>query len=260
MPDLDGLTIVVTRPAHQAENLCQMIEAEGGSPLRFPVIDIRPPADPTALAAILRQLDHYQMAVFVSANAVDFAYAALDTGSGLPQQLQRVAVGQATAKAMAKHGQPAQLIPPEPYNSEALLAMPQLQTVAGKRIIIFRGEGGREHLAESLKQRGAQVDYAECYQRLTPTTDPAPLTAAWKAHKLHAIAVTSNEALHNLVTLVGGSQWQELAATPLVVISQRAAALAREMGFEVAATVAEAASDEALLAAIKRVARNRRDG
>lgn len=248
--DLDGLTIVVTRPAHQAETFCQMIESEGGTALRFPVIDIQPPVDTAGLSTLLQRVDDYHLAIFVSANAVDFAYRALGSGQRLPESLQRAAVGQATAKALARHSQPAQWVAPAPYNSEALLALPEFAHLTGKRIVIFRGVGGREHLASSLEQRGAQVDYAECYRRVLPTCSAAPLEAAWQAGNLHLIVVTSNEALHNLLALVGPRSRDDLLATPLVVISQRSADLARQMGFAVI-VVASAASDAALLDAIK---------
>ena len=250
--DLDGLTIVVTRPAHQAEGISQLIEAQGGNALRFPVIDIQAPSDTAALNALLRQLNRYHLAIFVSANAVEFAYRAL--GHRLPESLSRAAVGQATAKALANHGQPAHWISPAPYNSEALLTMPEFNDVAGKRVIIFRGEGGREHLAETLKQRGAQVDYAECYRRVAPDRDVTPLLAVWEAGRLHLIVITSNEALHNLMAMVGDRHRQQLMATPLVVMSERTAELARQQGFA-AVTVAATAGDAALLAAIKQWAK-----
>jgi uroporphyrinogen-III synthase len=248
--DLDGLTIVVTRPNHQAEGFCRLIEAEGGTALRFPVIDIQPPVDTATLATRLQRLDEYQLAIFISVNAVEFAYRALGEGKPLPETLQRAAVGQATAKALASHAQPAHWVAPAPYNSEALLAMPEFSSVAGKRILIFRGAGGREYLAETLEQRGAQVDYAECYRREIPHADVTPLVAAWQAKMLHLFVVTSNEALHNLLEIVGTGYREYLLATPLVVISQRTADLAKQLGFG-AVLVSSAASDAALLAAIK---------
>lgn len=248
--DLEGLTIVVTRPAHQAENVCQLIETEGGKALRFPVLDIQPPEDSSSLTALLQNLDRYQLAIFISANAVDFTYHALGSGQQLPESLQRAAVGQSTAKALENHAQPAHLVAPAPYNSEALLAMPEFTTVAGKHIVIFRGVGGREHLAQTLEQRGAVVDYAECYRRMMPDSDLTPLVLAWESNKLDLIVVTSNEALHNLLELVGIDHRQRLLETPLVVISQRTADLATQQGFGTVVTAA-AASDMALLAAIK---------
>lgn len=252
--DLDGLTIVVTRPVHQADGICHLIEAEGGTALRFPVIDIQPPADSVTLNSLIHNLDRYHLAIFVSANAVEFAYRALVSEGKFPETLQRAAVGQATAKALAKHSQPAHLVSPPPYNSEALLDIPELSSVAGKHIVIFRGEGGREHLADILEQRGAEVDYAECYRRVMPHSNIALLVQAWEEHKLDLLVVTSNEALHNLLVMVGAKYRHRLLATPVVVISSRTAELARQQGFETV-MVATAASDTGMLEAIKQWAK-----
>ncbi len=247
---LDGCTIVVTRPAHQADNLCRLIEAEGGHALRFPVIDILPPADIAPLQARLQDLPDDQLAIFISANAVHYAYQALG-GQPLPESLLRTAVGQATARALAAHGQPAHILPPAPYNSEALLALPELQSLQGKRVIIFRGGNGRALLADTLSERGAQVDYAEVYRRIVSTLDPERLYRAWDKGKLDMIIITSNEGLRNLFARVDAGYRERLLGTTLVVISDRSATLAQELGFIRPAIVARAASDAALLEAAK---------
>lgn len=247
---LNGLTVVVTRPAHQAENLCQLIEAEGGKALRFPVIDIQSPADHGLLQTRLQHLCDYQLAIFISSNAVHFTYQALGGGQ-LPESLLRAAVGRATALALSAHGQPAQIQPPEPYNSEALLALPELQSVQGQRVIIFRGNDGRGLLADTLSARGARVDYAEVYRRTAATSDPKQLYQAWDTGNLDVIVVTSNEGLQNLFDSVDASNQKHLLDTTLVVISERIAILAQSLGFRRPAVVARAASDTALLEAIK---------
>jgi len=247
---LDGFTIAVTRPAHQAGNLCRLIEAEGGHALRFPVIDILPPADTVPLQARLQNLPDYQLAIFISANAVHHTYQALG-GQPLPEGPLRAAIGQATARALAAHGQPAHVLPPAPYNSEALLALPELQSLQGKRVIIFRGANGRALLADTLGERGAQVDYAEVYRRKMSTLDPERLYRAWDEGKLDMIIITSNEGLRNLFARVDASHRGDLLGTVLVVISERSATLAQELGFMRPAIVARAASDAALLEAAK---------
>lgn len=252
---LHGLTIAVTRPAHQAENLCRLIEAEGGTVLRFPVIDIQP-TDSPALQALSNNLADYQLAIFISANAVHHAYAAL--GAPLPEGLQRAAVGQATARALAEHGQSAHILPPAPYNSESLLALPELHSMQGKRVIIFRGGEGRSLLGDTLAARGAQVDHVDVYRRAAPAAEPKQLYRAWDAGKLDMIVVTSNEGLKNLVACVKDEYRQRLLQTRLIVISERSAALAKELGFRHSAIVARAASDEALLEAVKRQGQEQR--
>ena len=247
---LDGLTIAVTRPAHQADNLCRTIEAEGGHVLRFPVIDILPPADIAPLQARLQNLADYQLGIFISTNAVHQTYRAL-AGQLLPDGLLRAAVGQATAQALAAHGQPAHILPASPYNSEALLALPELQSLEGKRVIIFRGNHGRMLLADTLSERGAKVDHAEVYRRVASGSDPKPLYRAWDEGKLDMIIITSNEGLRNLLARVDAGYRGHLLETVLVVISERSATLARELGFMRPAIVARAASDAALLEAAK---------
>ena len=253
---LAGCTVVVTRPAHQAENLCRAIEAEGGEVLRHPVIEILPPADSAVLAARLASLTDYAIAVFISANAVDFAYSAISKHV-LPEHITRVAVGRATARALAAHGQPAQLEAPPPHNSEALLSLPQMQAVQGLRVLIFRGEGGRGLLADSLRERGAEVDYAEVYRRRPARSDPRCLYRAWEAGNLDVIVLTSNEGLQNLYNQVDAAHRSQLLETPLVVIGERTAQLARQLGFSGLVNVAHSASDASLLEALRALSRGK---
>lgn len=251
--ELSGVTVVVTRPAHQAAALCHSIEAFGGTTLRLPVIEIRPSVDADRVKAQLNHLDSFQLAIFISANAVFSAMEILKNEHyRWPADLAIAAVGQATAKAISENGLMVSLVSPEPYNSEALLGLTELQTLYGKRVIIFRGNGGRELLGDTLSARGAEVEYAECYQRVIPETDMSALFQLWDKGCLPLIVVTSNEALTNLQELVGPTHQQSLLASPLIVVSQRAADLAEEQGFTQKAIVAKSASNDALLSVIKR--------
>ena len=253
MSELSGVTVVVTRPVHQAEKLCQLIEAAGGKALRFPVIDIRPPENPQQCQAQLARLAEYDLAIFVSANAVNATMAMLKTPQAWPMTLPVAAVGKATAQAIIKKGLPAPCVAPEPFNSEALLSLPELQTLDGKRILIFRGNGGRELLRNRLCERGAQVDYIECYQRTIPETDIRPLYAAWERARpgTMPIVVTSSRGLQNLVSMIDKEHQPVLFASPLMVISERTASLSARLGFSQVPTVATAANDGAVLAALK---------
>lgn len=245
---LAGLTVLVTRPAHQADRLCALIEAAGGTALRFPTLAILPPSDPAAAAARLAWLADYDLAIFTSANAVDQALALLPAGP--PAGPIRAAVGKGTAAALARRGWPAHLVPAA-FNSEALLELPELRQAAGRRILIVRGEGGRPLLGDMLRARGARVDYAEVYRRDRPTVDPGGLQERGSRGEIHAAIVTSNENLRNLFEMLGepGQQW--LPHTPLVVISGRTRDLARELGFQ-RPIMAREASDEAIVEALLR--------
>jgi uroporphyrinogen-III synthase len=249
MPDLAGLTVIVTRPAHQADALCQAIEAEGGRVIRYPVLAIEDLSASPELRRRVSQLSHYQLAIFISRNAVECAFRALT--QPWPQEVSCAAVGRATAQALKEMPCGTVLQAPKPFNSEALLTLPELNEVAGKRIIIFRGEGGRELLAETLQAREATVEYAECYRRVRPEAREDVLLPVWEDIAHHVFVVSSNEALHNLYDMVGERHRHHLLKTPLVVMSQRNARLAQELGFHQAAKVAPDASNEGLLAAIK---------
>ena len=253
-PDsLSGLRVVVTRPAHQAQALCERIEAAGGTALRFPVLEIHDPSDKDALLAVVRRLAGFDIAIFISPNAVERALAVINAHiGGLPNNVKIAAVGRASAKALSKYGVHTDLFPKQRFNSEALLELPQLQQVEGKKIVIFRGEGGRELLAETLSARGAEIEYAECYRRAKPATDIGPLLHHWARDEVDIIVITSAEGLENLFDMVGalGRKW--LIRTPLLVVSERIGPYARQLGFELESIVADNASDDAIMAALGR--------
>jgi uroporphyrinogen-III synthase len=255
MPDGQALRVVVTRPAAQADGLCRQLAQQGYAVLRFPVLEIAAPRDAERLDATLARLAAFDLAIFVSVNAVAWALrrsAQTPALNAWPSTVSIAAIGQATARALAEHGLPVMLQAPAPYDSEALLALPQMQAVAGRRILILRGEGGREHLAQALRERGAVVEYAECYRRVLPSSDPAPLTAAWRAGQPLLFIVTSNEGLDNLYRLVGADNRASLLASPLIVVSERARAKARQLGFQQTPILAPAASDDAIVSALQR--------
>jgi uncharacterized protein HemX len=128
---------------------------------------------------------------------------------------------------LERHGFQDVLAPQQGADSEALLALPELQDVAGKRILIVRGEGGRELLADTLRARGAQAEYFECYRRVLPRADTAPLISAWDRGEVDAVTLSSSQALDHLVALLGAAR---LAAKPLFVNHARVAERAREAG------------------------------
>lgn len=247
---LSEVTVVVTRPAKQAEGLCQLIENQGGTAIRFPSLEITKPDQPEKAAAQLRQLDRFDIAIFVSSNAVEWAAQAI--GKHLPQHLILVAVGKSTRRALQAQWHRPVLSPDSGSNSEAILALPEMQKVTGRRIIIIRGQGGRELLAEQLTQRGADVCYAEVYQRIRPKGGLSPLLAMASPS---LISATSNESLQNLYDMAledstTARNW--LLNQPLVVISQRTADLAKKLGFKYPTTIASEASNAGLLDAMIR--------
>ncbi|MDH5694044.1 MAG: uroporphyrinogen-III synthase [Gammaproteobacteria bacterium] len=246
-PDaLSGIGVLVTRPEHQADALCALIEQAGGKAIRFPVLEIVAPSDESSLTHAVAHLQDYDMAVFISPNAVNQSLNRILAKGPFPVSVQIAAVGRASAKAVSKFGLQIDIFPKQRFDSEALLELPEMRQVNGKRILIFRGEGGRELLAETLKARGAEVDYAEAYRRARPKSDVGGLMKRWARGEIGVVTVTSNESLHNLYDMVGqlGRHW--LLKTPLVVASERGVELAKELGFKSPILTIPQVSDEAI--------------
>lgn len=248
---LAGVGVLVTRPAQQAAHLCALLEAEGACAIRFPVLEIVSPDDTGVLNDIIDRLESFDIAIFISPNAVKRAVNCIQARRAIPAGLRLAAVGRGSARTLAQLGLEVDIVPATRFNSEALLELAAMQQVAGKRIVIFRGEGGRELLAETLRQRGAEVEYAEVYRRVKPKSDVAGLLRHWARGDVDVVTVTSNDSLRNLYDMVGqlGRQW--LQQTPLVVVSERTRALAAELGFKQVPVVASEASDEAIVRAVK---------
>ena len=229
---LAGKTIVVTRPRAQALPLAEAIGAAGGKPLFFPLLEISPASDPQPLQQALSRLADYSFAIFISPNAVDYAVPAILARGSWPAALTPAAVGPGTVKALAALGVSGCIAPVERFDSEALLALPELapERIADRRIAIFRGDGGRELLAETLRQRGAVVDCVTCYRRAGPPGGVASLIAAWRAGKLDALTVSSSEGLRYLIDLLDAEGRTLLQKTPLFVPHARIAEVAASLG------------------------------
>lgn len=227
---LAGRAVLVTRPAHQAGQLAELIEAAGGKAVLFPVLEILEAADVGMINALIDRLDEFDLAIFISPNAVNKAMNLIRGRRELPAGLKIAAVGRGSSKELKRYGIAEIIAPQAQFDSEHLLALPEMQHVAGKRIIIFRGEGGRELLGDTLAARGAQIEYAECYRRGKPDASAAGLLYLWARGELHAVSVTSTEGLRNLFEMVGklGREW--LKKTPLFVPHARIAEAARELG------------------------------
>lgn len=224
---LAGLNIVVTRPHEQATKLMQSISRLGGNPVLLPLLEISPPADPQALSAQLARLADFQLAIFISPNAVRYGMAAIQSVGGLPSSLRIATVGQGSAQALRELGVGPIIAPQEKFDSESLLTLPELQDVAGKRVLILRGDGGRELLGDTLKQRGAHVEYAECYRRAKPTFDATTLLKAAP----DALTITSSEALSHLWELLDSTEKQRITPLPLFTLHPRIAEKAQQLGF-----------------------------
>lgn len=228
---LAGRGIVVTRPAHQAAGLAQLIAAAGGNAILFPTIEVVAVDDPRPLMALIDRLDLFDIAIFISPNAARQAMQLIEARRKLPPHLELATIGRGGVSELERHGL-TRIVAPARFDSEALLDMPAMQNVSGKRVVIFRGESGREVLGDTLVARGAVIEYGECYRRRRPQADPTPLFKAWERDELHAITVTSSEGLHNLFALAGNHHQPWLRNTPLFVPHPRIEHTARELCVE----------------------------
>ncbi|HEU0283087.1 MAG TPA: uroporphyrinogen-III synthase [Gallionella sp.] len=224
---LAGLKIAVTRPRDQAAPLARRIEQAGGIPLLFPLLDITPVQDTQMLHEQISRLAQFNLAIFISPNAVQYGMAAIHAAGDWPPALRIATVGQGSAKALRELGFSDVIAPAERFDSEGLLALPELQNVAGWHVLIFRGDGGRELLGDTLKVRGAAVEYAACYRRSKPQQDVDTLLDAAP----DALTVTSSEALDYLWQMLNDAQRDNICGIPLFVPHKRIAELAQRQGW-----------------------------
>lgn len=227
---LAGRSIVVTRPAGQADGLCAALEALGAEPLCFPLLTIAPVADPAPLQAMARRLGEFSLAFFVSPNAVRFALDAMLPVAPWPAGLKVATVGKGSEAALAERGFTGVIAPSIGFDSESVMALPafQVDAVDGRRVLVLRGDGGRDLLGDTLTARGARVEYLTCYHRGGPADDPALLVERARAGRLDALTLTSSEGVAHLLALPGVDM---LKAVPVFVPHPRIAAAAEEGGF-----------------------------
>lgn len=243
---LKGLGVLVTRPAHQAQELCAAIRNEGGKPFEFPTLEILPMGDKTQLNRVIDQLKDCDIGIFTSVNAVTFGLEAIaNNGTHIPSSLTLAVVGTSTAAVLEDSGLMISICPQKDFSSEGLLAEPAFCDVTGKRIIIFTGVGGRQLLADTLAQRGAEVVLAECYERCCPKGSADHLLAQWS--HIDIVLSTSIESLNNLQVMLGDPGRSLLQATPLLVISQRMADYAQQQRHSCDIIMAESAQDKAII-------------
>jgi uroporphyrinogen-III synthase len=240
---LAGKGVVVTRPTQQARALARLIEDAGASPILFPAIEIRDVEDIGPFTRLIDRLDGFDLAVFISPNAIERALRLIQARRKLPPQLKIAAIGGGSVKALERHGVTGVIAPQGRYDSEALLERSEI--AGARRVVIFRGEGGREHLGDTLSARGAAVEYAECYRRVKPALDPAPLLRAWSGGGVHAVTATSSEGLRNFAEMIGAPGRERLRRTPVFVPHPRIAEAARAL--EIQAVIVTGPGDAGVL-------------
>lgn len=245
---LVGRHVVVTRPEAQAQGLVRAIAAEGGCPVLFPVLAIGDVADPAPLLALAERLEDYDFAVFVSANAIEKALPLILAHRAWPHKLRVAVMGKSSERAVARFGIRDAISPQERFDSEGLLALEPFQDVAGKKVIVFRGDAGRELLGDTLQQRGASVEYVSCYRRTRPDATPEPLMELWRRGEMDAVTLSSSEGLRNLWDMLDAAGQAHLAHTPAFVPHQRIAQEAERLGLT--RIIPTGAGDEGLMAGL----------
>jgi len=239
--------VLVTRAAHQSAPLCELIRANGGHPIAFPALEISAPKNSEITQSQLARLDQFDIAIFISPNAVSYGLKMLGDKT-LLNKLKIAAVGKSTARMLKQAGLAVDITPTDRFDSEALLKMQGLRDVKGCRIIIFRGNGGRSLLGDTLRQRGAEVVYVEVYQRCKPNVDATELLANWLT-AVDIVTTTSIDILNNLAALLGAEGIKNLRNTPLLVVSKQMEAVAQELGCR-EIILAERADDQSVLKAL----------
>ena len=248
---LNSTSIVVTRPSRQNKFMCAQLAELGARPIAFPCIEISPVND-IKLSQLNSPLD---WVIFISTNAAQFGfpiYSKLD--SYITANCQLAAVGASTAQALHEFGIHKVLIPNATPDSEGLLKLPELQDVDNQSILIIKGVGGRELLYEALKNRGANINSIDVYQRSLPKS--ANLESL--SGEIDLLLFTSNESVNNFLALTPESLQKSLLGCQTVVGHARIAEKVTSLGFKNLPIIATTPSDTDMLAAINQWALNTR--
>lgn len=254
---LEGYAVMVTRPAEQAQALISEIEQRGGQVVFAPMIAIQPLVNDAATAAI-KQLAEYDAVIFISKNAAEQGLKKIKAAKQVLDRQAIFAVGVGTAGRLRELGVNDVHAPKSEFSSEGLLKMPALSAheIHGKRVLIMRGAGGRELLAQALQQRGARVDYCEVYARVVPITR---LTEVLRASKIAApdiAIITSPEALTNLAEKIDEEGLNVMYDVPLMVAGERTAQEVERLGFTLEPMVVDNPGDHSIVEALVRWASN----
>ncbi len=243
MPPLAELTVLVTRPAAQAAGLCAQIQQHGAIAIAFPAVEIAPVA--------AEAVSGHDLIIFASVNAVAHGVHLIEKGP----TTRVAAIGKATAAALKETSLPADIVPEAGFNSEALLAHPDLTLAEGARVLIVRGSGGRELMRESFTARGLSVETLDVYRRVRPTIDDATrdaLETRWQNEGIDVVTATSIETLHNLIDMLSERGRALLRETTLLVASRRIAEAAQAAGLKGTLIVANGADDASMIGALAR--------
>ena len=249
---MTGWRLLITRPRDDSEALVALLADRGVHSACLPLLEIEPLDEAPGQCQPLLELDRYNAIVVVSKPAARLGLARMDRHWPQPPAGPVwFSVGAATGQVLAERGLDVHW-PTDGDDSEALLALPRFtEVLAGPapRVLIMRGEGGREFLGERLRGQGASVDYLELYRRRLPTYPEGALPRLIQAERLNGLVVSSGQGLQHLLELAADA-WPHLARLPLFVPSPRVAQSARDAG-ALDVVDCRGASAAALLAALE---------
>jgi uroporphyrinogen-III synthase len=249
--------VVITRPLAQAKPLAQQVAALGRDAVVFPLLEILPLHDSTKLRSTLEKLEDYAMVAFVSPNAIDAAFAHVPQW---PTNVPLAVVGEGSKAALAQHGlTPANATIISPVDrtrtdSQTLLEVLDIGALRGKKVLIIRGETGRELLADALREKGVEVEQLAAYRREAPTLDDSRRQTLQRLLDTSADwVITSSEALRFLLQMVrelaGDAGVVKMQQQNLIVPHIRIAETAHALGFS--HITQTGSGDEQLLAALQ---------
>lgn len=256
---LSDLRVLVTRPLHQHASLCSAIEDNGGEAKHFPLFAIEPVNEPILVQQIktkVENLDNYQLIIFISTNAVKFGAPWInDYWQRFPVGVGVLAMGPSTARKVSIELDCGVVTSDAGASSEDILLLDELADISGSKVAIVRGIGGRELLAESLRQRGAEVDYIEVYRRMPTQKSGEELATVLRQENINIFVVTSGESLARLDRLIKDTVQlaHSIRSIPIIVPSNRVAKDAAQLGYT-KVKLALGADDEAIINALQEIA------
>jgi len=246
---MNGIRVLNTRPVHQSKHLTEKLMAWGAQAICFPTIEIKTSHQCQNSFGIDQTISEYDIALFVSQNAVQHAFYFIDAAH-IPASLKIGVIGKGSLEYLTQYGVKASGMPDNTYNSEGLLSSDLLSNVSNKKIIIFRGQAGRNLLGDTLLERGASVTYCEVYKRSIPVVKESDYEAALE-HKPDVAIFTSSEGLLHAFKMLKPEHGKALLQTPWLLISERMKKTAYDLGHNSDIIIAQQASDEGIMSALK---------
>ncbi len=224
---LEGLNILICRPQASANELAKVLSSVGAQARCLPCLEIKPcPLDAEAKTQLMN-LDQYQAVIVTSQYAAEYALAHIDDyWPQMPVKQKWYAIGQKTAQVLSGHGLDLHS-PSSDLCSEELLALPGLQKVKGNKVLILKGQKGRETLSQSLKNRSAKVDTLALYERKAPSYSDAELQQALQDFTADYVIALSGETLNNLVAYARQINF-DISDRKFILSSQRVVDIAKD--------------------------------